>query len=269
MALTKGDDFPIHQTSEPIAYAGTDRNFYDRYFFNGYAAEGERFFAAGVRGLSASQHRRRRASAWCGDGVQTNLHASRWLEHGAHGSGGRADLHRGASSRCRSLKLIVERAGAGHPRRDRVRGPRLPDRGAAVHPPQRPAHLIMDYTRLTQNGRYSGWIEVDGKRDSVDGLRRHARPVMGRAAGRRARRPGGRAARAAAVLLDLGAEQFPGGSFFFHSNDDAGGAPWNRRGGVGARGADARRQVRDRDCGDRPSTGRRGTRHAKRGRWCI
>ena len=34
--LTKADDFPIHQTPEPIAYAGTDRNFYDRYFFNGY-----------------------------------------------------------------------------------------------------------------------------------------------------------------------------------------------------------------------------------------
>ena len=36
--LSKGDDYPIHQTSEPIAYAGTDRNFYDRYFFNGYSA---------------------------------------------------------------------------------------------------------------------------------------------------------------------------------------------------------------------------------------
>ena len=36
MTLTRGDDYPIHQTSEPIAYSGTDRNFYDRYFFNGY-----------------------------------------------------------------------------------------------------------------------------------------------------------------------------------------------------------------------------------------
>ncbi|HQR91626.1 MAG TPA: hypothetical protein PLH31_20595, partial [Caulobacter sp.] len=32
MALTWGDDYPIHQTPEPVAYAGTDRNFYDRYF---------------------------------------------------------------------------------------------------------------------------------------------------------------------------------------------------------------------------------------------
>ncbi|MCZ7584756.1 MAG: hypothetical protein M5R36_16260 [Deltaproteobacteria bacterium] len=31
--LTKADDFPIHQTPEPIAFSGTDRNF-DRYFFS-------------------------------------------------------------------------------------------------------------------------------------------------------------------------------------------------------------------------------------------
>ena len=37
LALSKGDDYPIHQTPEPVAYAGTDRNFYDRYFFNGYS----------------------------------------------------------------------------------------------------------------------------------------------------------------------------------------------------------------------------------------
>ena len=29
---------------------------------------------------------------------------------------------------------------------------------------------LLDYTRLTQNGRYSGWIEVDGVRTSVDGF---------------------------------------------------------------------------------------------------
>lgn len=46
--LTKGDDYPLHQTSEPIAFAGTDRNFYDRYFFNGYSADGSVFFAAAM-----------------------------------------------------------------------------------------------------------------------------------------------------------------------------------------------------------------------------
>ena len=50
--LTKADDFPIHQTPEPIAYAGTDRNFYDRYFFNGYQPDGTEFFAIAFGVLS-------------------------------------------------------------------------------------------------------------------------------------------------------------------------------------------------------------------------
>ena len=43
--LTKADDYPIHQTSRPIAYTGSDRNFYDRYFFNGYSRGAETYFA--------------------------------------------------------------------------------------------------------------------------------------------------------------------------------------------------------------------------------
>ena len=46
--LTKADDYPIHQLPEPIAYTGTDRNFYDRYFFNGYTPDGSSFFAAAL-----------------------------------------------------------------------------------------------------------------------------------------------------------------------------------------------------------------------------
>ena len=44
--ITKGDDFPIHQTSSPIAEVGSERNFYDRYFFNGYNDDGSIFFGA-------------------------------------------------------------------------------------------------------------------------------------------------------------------------------------------------------------------------------
>ena len=46
--LSKADDYPIHQSPEPIAYAGQSRNFYDRYFFNGYDIEGDVFFALGM-----------------------------------------------------------------------------------------------------------------------------------------------------------------------------------------------------------------------------
>ena len=46
--LTPADDYPLHQTPEPMAYAGSDRNFYDRFFFNGYSADGTIFFAAAL-----------------------------------------------------------------------------------------------------------------------------------------------------------------------------------------------------------------------------
>ena len=44
--ISKGDDYPIHQLPTPVAEVGTERNFYDRYFFNGYSQDGNIFFAA-------------------------------------------------------------------------------------------------------------------------------------------------------------------------------------------------------------------------------
>ncbi|MEZ5279614.1 MAG: hypothetical protein R2770_04005 [Acidimicrobiales bacterium] len=47
--LNKFDDYPIHQTPEPIAHpADSDRNFYDRTWFNGYSADGGQYFGIGM-----------------------------------------------------------------------------------------------------------------------------------------------------------------------------------------------------------------------------
>ena len=46
--ITKGDDYPIHQLPIPVAEVGTERNFYDRYFFNGYNKDGTIFFATAL-----------------------------------------------------------------------------------------------------------------------------------------------------------------------------------------------------------------------------
>ena len=47
--LNRLDDFPIHQTPEPIAHpATTDRNAYDRTWFNGYAPDGSYYFGFGM-----------------------------------------------------------------------------------------------------------------------------------------------------------------------------------------------------------------------------
>jgi hypothetical protein len=47
--LNRLDDFPIHQTPEPIAHPATsDRNVYDRTWFNGYAPDGSYYFGIGM-----------------------------------------------------------------------------------------------------------------------------------------------------------------------------------------------------------------------------
>lgn len=47
--LNKLDDFPVHQTPEPLAHPATsDRNVYDRTWFNGYAEDGSYYFGIGM-----------------------------------------------------------------------------------------------------------------------------------------------------------------------------------------------------------------------------
>ena len=47
--LNKLDDYPVHQTPEPLAQPATsDVNFYDRTWYNGYAADGSYYFGIGM-----------------------------------------------------------------------------------------------------------------------------------------------------------------------------------------------------------------------------
>ena len=47
--LSPLDDFPFHQTSESMAHVATsDRNFYDRYYFNVHSRTGDLFMAMGL-----------------------------------------------------------------------------------------------------------------------------------------------------------------------------------------------------------------------------
>jgi hypothetical protein len=40
------DDYPYHQTPQPFSHPASDSpNVYDRFFFNGYSADGSVFFA--------------------------------------------------------------------------------------------------------------------------------------------------------------------------------------------------------------------------------
>src|ERR1039458_5471209 len=49
LVLTPYDDYPIHQTADPVAHPSSgDPNHYDRYFFNGFSRNGELFFAGAM-----------------------------------------------------------------------------------------------------------------------------------------------------------------------------------------------------------------------------
>jgi hypothetical protein len=259
MVLTRADDFPIHQTSEPIAYAGTDRNFYDRYFFNGYGMEGELFFAVAF-GVYPHLNIADASFSMVDGGVETSLHASRWL--GME----RMDLSVGPIAievlePLRKLKITVNAPDKGLAAEIVFEGRAFPIEEPRFVRRQGP-RVFMDYTRLTQNGRYTGWIERDGKRSDIAGfLGTRDRSWGLRPIGARDLQEGAPPAPPQFFWI-WSPSNFPSGSFFFHTNDDGEGEPWNRRAVWAPDGADAAGLREIKDCGIEIDW-KSGTRHAR------
>jgi hypothetical protein len=158
--LTQGDDFPIHQTPDPIAYSGTDRNFYERYWFNGFEPDGSLFWAIGM-GCYPHLNILDSALTVLVDGKQHCIRGSRVLNME------RMDMSVGPLKievlkplwRLRFTVQETEGIAADLTIEGRVfpiEEPRFTRRVGT--------RAFLDITRLTQNGRWSGWIKVDGKR---------------------------------------------------------------------------------------------------------
>jgi hypothetical protein len=223
--LTKGDDYPIHQTPEPIAYAGSDRNFYDRYFFNAYAPDGSVFVAVAF-GVYPALNVADAHVAVVEGGVERCLHASRVL--GME----RMDISVGPVrieivEPLQVLRVVVERAegiaaeltfeGRAFP----IEEPRFMRR---IGP-----RLFMDYTRLTQNVRVSGWVEADGRRHEAKGwvgTRDRSWGIRPVGAPDPQPSPG---AGAPQFFWQWTPVNFDDRSVFYHVNADAEGKPWNTR----------------------------------------
>lgn len=163
--ITKGDDWPIHQTAEPVAYPGTsDRNFYERYFFHGYDIAGSAFFAATfalypnrrlVDGAfnvvwQGQQYIVRASALFAGDRLVMEV----------------GPLHIRVREPLRTLELSLAPNAWGiaaqlvfEGRTPPLEEPRFVQRSGT--------RLWMDYTRITQLGRWSGWLDVAGKRSVV------------------------------------------------------------------------------------------------------
>jgi hypothetical protein len=158
--LTTADDYPIHQTADPIACVGTsDRNFYDRYFFNGYARDGSLFFAAAL-GVYRNRAIVDAAFSVVHGGHQHALHASR---QGDAADGLRVGpIEVAIEEPMRTLRLAVAPNDWGLTAELRFRA-----RTPAVEEPRfvrrEGGRLVMDVTRLTQFGSWEGRLGVGGE----------------------------------------------------------------------------------------------------------
>jgi hypothetical protein len=233
--LTGADELHVHQTPEPIAAAGTDRNFYDRSYFGGWTADGATMFAAAF-GIYPNLNVADAHLTIVRDGVQHCLHVSKIL-HSERTLLQVGPIAIEVVEPLQTLRLTVaETEGLGCDltftgRHFPIEEPRFIHRIGT--------RAFMDYTRLSQSTRVTGTLTLDGERIDVgDALGLRDRSWGVRNVGDSDPQP----------MAPPIAPQFswawapvhlPGGTVFFHRNDDAAGVPWNTRGVVAADGAGA------------------------------
>lgn len=156
--LTSFDDYPVHQTAEPVAQPSTgDRNFYDRYFFNGYSRAADLFFAAAL-GVYPNRRVMDAAFSVARDGRQHIVRASRLAPSD------RCETRVGpifveVLEPLRALHVRVSENAFGlsadlafYARTGAIEEPRCTVRNAG--------RLVMDSTRLTQFGFWEGYIRL-------------------------------------------------------------------------------------------------------------
>lgn len=161
--LTSYDDFPIHQASVPIAHSASgDVNQYDRYFFNGYSRTGDLYFGAAM-GLYPNRHVADAAFCVVRGGKQTSVFRSQRAPQDRMDATSLGPIAVHVVEPLRTLRITVDAPEHG------VRADvTFRHRSPAIEEPhffQRIGNrTFFDYTRLTQFGHWSGWIELDGER---------------------------------------------------------------------------------------------------------
>jgi hypothetical protein len=159
--LSSYDDFPIHQACVPIAHSATpDANHYDRYFFNGYTSDGSVYFGLAM-GLYPNRHVMDAAFSVVRNGEQISVFAS------ARAAKDRRDATTVGPIRVDVVEpLHILRLHVDAPEQSLRAELTFTSSSEAIEEPhffQRAGvRTLFDYTRLTQFGTWSGWIEVDG-----------------------------------------------------------------------------------------------------------
>ncbi|MEM6651152.1 MAG: hypothetical protein AAGA72_08830 [Pseudomonadota bacterium] len=232
--LSKGDEYPIHQTPEPIAFSGSDRNFYDRFFFNGYSADGSVFFAAAF-GVYPHLNVMDGAVSILKDGVQKSIHVSRLL-----------GMERMETTVGPLSITVLEPLKRIHLKLDDTEGLAIDVQFTGRHFPieeprftyRQGPRMLIDCTRMTQNGHWQGQLNVDGETIAVEAFQGTRDRSWGvRPIGERDPQP----------VLPMQLPQFywlwapinfPDSSVYFHVNEDGAGGAWNTRSVFAPDGAD-------------------------------
>lgn len=161
MAISAADDFLVHQTPHTFDTVFTsDRNFYDRYFFNGYARDGSVYFAVAM-GVYPNLGIIDGAFNVVVDGRQYVVRGSRRL--GAD----RMDTRVGPLSvqvvePLKRLRVRVGRNKFGITADLVFTARSVPFEEPHFYRRSGPV-VAMDYTRVTQHGSWTGKLSVDGK----------------------------------------------------------------------------------------------------------
>ncbi|MCP4468722.1 MAG: hypothetical protein GY813_18500 [Halieaceae bacterium] len=165
--LSKFDDYPVHQTAEPVFHAASsDRFFYDRYWYNGHARDGSFYFGVamcryanlGILDCSLSL---------AIDGHQFAFHGSRRAPNEpTDTSVGPFELQILEPMGRHRVVIAPNETGIEC---DIVFTPRTACIEEGRQTLRNERHIVMDATRLDQFGFWSGWISYDGKRLEVNG----------------------------------------------------------------------------------------------------
>lgn len=158
------DDFCVHQSPHYVRTpATTDRNFYDRYFFSGYAKSGEIIFGAAF-GRYPNRHVQDAHFSVAVGGKQYSIHASEPLQRDpSRASVG--PLHVEILDPMRIVRCRGEAEGVAWDITFRAISGAIDEGRLKL---VRDGMTFIDQTRFMQYGSWDGWISVDGVRHRVD-----------------------------------------------------------------------------------------------------
>lgn len=165
--LTEFDDFPVHQTSRPLAYLSTsERNAYGRYWFNGFHPDGDFYFGIAFAVYPNREVMDCALSILTKDGNQHSFRASRRMR------GDRTDMRIGPFTlsiveAMRTLHVTIDDNATGITA-DLTFRATTPAHEEPLDQYRQGVRTVMETTRFTQFGMWGGSITAGGRTLVID-----------------------------------------------------------------------------------------------------